>query len=238
VDELRGSIGFAHRGGGLTRREQNTLPAFERAVRLGTGVESDVRRTADGEPVLLHAPLGLHRGRPIRRLLRAQLPATVPALGELYSQCGTAFPLALDMADPGAADVVVDVARRHGALANLWMTYWRLDRLARWREQWPSLRLVYPTLRVRSPEQLMSRLAAIGVDAVNVYHRVVSRRLVEAAGERGVLVLAWGVRRRDSVDAVLSRGANGVFADDVEALAAALAAARTRWGETLSAPGR
>lgn len=236
--ELRGPIGFAHRGGALTRREQNTLPAFERAVRLGTGVESDVRLTADGEPVLLHAPVGLHRGRPIRRLRRAQLPVTVPTPGELYSQCGIAFPLALDMADPGAADAVVDVARSHGALDNLWMTYWRLDRLACWREEWPSLRLVYPTLRVRSPEKLMSRLATIGVDAVNVYHRVVSPRLVEAAGERGVLVLAWGVRRRDSVEAVLCRGANGVFADDVEALAAALAAARAPAGETLSATGR
>jgi glycerophosphoryl diester phosphodiesterase len=219
-------IGFAHRGGALTRREQNTLAAFARAVRLGAGLESDVLLTADGEPVLLHAPLGLYRGRPIRRLRRAQLPSSVPTLGELYAHCGTDFPLALDMTDPGAAEAVVDVAGRHGALDDLWMTYWRLDRLARWRERWPSLRLVFPSLLARAPERFVSRLAEVGVDAVNVHHRAVSRRLVAVAGERGMSVLAWGVRRRGSVGAVLSRGAHGVFADDAEALVAALAAAR------------
>jgi len=223
---LQAPIGFAHRGGALTRREQNTLAAFARAVELGVGVESDVLLTADGEPVLLHAPLGLHRGRPIRRLRRAQLPRSVPTLAELYQQCGTGFPLALDMTDPGAAEAVVDTARRHDALDNLWMTFWRLDRLARWRERWPSLRLVFPALVLRSPEQFVSRLAATGVDAVNVHHRTVSRRLVAAAEAQGVAVLAWGVRRRGSVPAVLRRGAQGVFADDAAALASALAAAR------------
>jgi glycerophosphoryl diester phosphodiesterase len=224
VNELRAPVGFAHRGGALRRREQNTLAAFERAVRLGTGVEGDVRLTVDGEPVLVHAPIGLYRGRRIRRLRREQLPAAVPALSELYARCGVDFPLALDMSDPGAASLVVDVAGHHGALDNLWMTYWHLDRLARWREQWPMVRLVFPSLLVRSPERLASRLAAIGVDAVNVHHRAVTPRLVAAAHDHGVLVLAWGVRRRGSVGAVLSRGADGVFADDAEALAAALAA--------------
>lgn len=225
IGAMQGRIGFAHRGGALRRREQNTLAAFSRAVRLGVGVESDVLLTADGEPVLLHAPVGLHRGRPIRRLRRAQLPHTVPALDELYRQCGTRFPLALDMTDPEAAAAVVEVARRHGALDNLWMTYWRLDRLARWREQWPSLRLVFPALVMRRPEQFVSRLATIGVDAVNVHHRTVSRRLVSAAAEQGTTVLAWGVRRRGSVEAAFARGVHGVFADDAEALVAALAAA-------------
>jgi glycerophosphoryl diester phosphodiesterase len=228
VTDPRGPIGFAHRGGPLRRREQNTLPAFRRAVQLGAGVESDVLLTADGQPVLIHAPLGLHRGRPIRRLRRDQLPSTVPALDELYEACGTDFPLALDMTDPSAAPAVVEVARRHGALDNLWMTYWRLDRMLRWREQWPSVRLVYASLVVRAPEGFMARMAAAGIDAVNVHHRTVSRRLVAAAEEHSRLVFAWGVRRRVSIGAVLSRGAHGVFADDADALVAALAVARRR----------
>jgi glycerophosphoryl diester phosphodiesterase len=221
-------VGFAHRGGALTRRQQNTLPAFLRAVRLGAGVESDVQLTADGEPVLLHAPLGLHRGRPLRRLRRSQLPATVPTLADLYRRCGVDFPLALDMTEPAAAEAVVEVARAHGALSNLWMTYWRLDRLEGWRAQWPDLRLVFPSLLVRAPSQLLPRLADIGVDAVNVHHRAVGPRLVAAADAHGMRVLAWGVRRRGSIAAVLARGADGVFADDAEALARALAAARAR----------
>ncbi len=228
----RAPIGFAHRGGPLARHEQNTLTAFRRAVGLGVGVESDVLLTADSEPVLLHAPLGLHRGRLIRRLRGAQLPSTVPSLDELYAQCGNEFPLALDMTDPSAASAVVEVARRHGALDNLWMTYWRLDRMALWRQQWPSVRLVYATFPVRSPERLMARLATVGVDAVNVHHRAVSPRVVRAARRHERIVLAWGVRRRVSVEAVLARGADGVFADDAEALAAALAASTRRLDST------
>jgi len=100
--------------------------------------------------------------------------------------------------------------------------------MARWREQWPSVRLVYATLPVHSPERLMARLAAAGVDAVNVHHRAVSPRVVAAARRHERIVLAWGVRRRVSVSSVLARGADGVFADDAEALAAALAPSTRR----------
>jgi glycerophosphoryl diester phosphodiesterase len=217
-------LGFAHRGGALRRSEQNTLPAFERAVRLGAGVETDVRLTADGEVVLLHAPLGVHRGRAIRRLRRAELPLSVPTLDELYARCGSRFPLALDMTDPSAAQAVVDTARRHGAVASLWMTYWRTATVAAWRQRWPDVKIVFPTLLARRPERAASRLAAVGVDAVNVYHRAVSPRVAGAVHEQGMLLLAWGVRRRGSVAHVLARGADGVFADDAEALVAAVAA--------------
>jgi glycerophosphoryl diester phosphodiesterase len=217
-------LGFAHRGGPLRRREQNTLVAFERAVRLGAGVESDVRLTGDGEVVLIHAPLGIHRGRAIRRLRRTELPASVPTLDELYARCGTDFPLALDMTDPSAAEAVVDTASRHGAMGNLWMTYWRTATVESWRARWPELRLVFPSLPLRRPEQFVSHLAAIGVDAANVHRHSVTPRLADAAHRHGLLLFAWGVRRRHSVAAVMARGADGVFADDVEALVAAVAA--------------
>jgi glycerophosphoryl diester phosphodiesterase len=217
-------LGFAHRGGALRRSEQNTLLAFERAVHLGAGVESDVRLTRDGQAVLLHSPLGLHRGRPIRRLLRAELPTSVPTLDELYARCGNQFPLALDMTDPSAAQAVVDTARRHGAVANLRMTYWRSAAVERWRAQWPDVKIVFPALPLHRAEQFVSRLAAIGADAYNVHHRAVTPSLADAVHRNGMLLFAWGVRRRGSVAAVLARGADGVFADDAEALVAAVAA--------------
>jgi glycerophosphoryl diester phosphodiesterase len=47
-------IAFAHRGGGL-EAEENTMPAFERAVSLGfTHVELDVHATRDGVVVIHH----------------------------------------------------------------------------------------------------------------------------------------------------------------------------------------
>ncbi|MEA2615758.1 MAG: glycerophosphoryl diester phosphodiesterase [Chloroflexota bacterium] len=217
-------IGFAHRGGGTSRAGQNTLPAFARAAARGSGIESDVWLTADGVPVLLHASL-LHRRRPVRTLVRRELPSYVPTLDELYARCGAGFDLALDMADPRAAEEVVRSAARHGAVHRLWLTYWRTAMLAEWRRRWPEVRLVYPTLLIGSARRstaLLDRLAAIDVDAVNVLHHRLGAGTVAAAHRRGLIVFAWGVRRRSGIERALRRGADGVFADDVGALVAAV----------------
>src|SRR5438552_10026067 len=95
-------IAFAHRGG-CAHAPENTIEAFRLALRLGaTGLESDVWLTADGIPVLDHDGVvrsGLRR-RPVAAVSRAQLPPHVPALEDLYTECGSAFGLSLDVKDP------------------------------------------------------------------------------------------------------------------------------------------
>lgn len=54
ADKTGVPIIFAHRGASGTRPE-NTMAAFRRAIELGgTGIETDVQLSADGEPVLIH----------------------------------------------------------------------------------------------------------------------------------------------------------------------------------------
>jgi glycerophosphoryl diester phosphodiesterase len=141
-------IAFAHRGGATYRAQQNTLAAFARAAALGSGIESDVWLTADGVPVLVHPPL--LRRRRVRTLQHRELPPDVPTVDELYARCGAGFDLALDMADPRAADAVVHTASANAAVHRLWLTYWHLPVLAQWRRRWPRVRLVYPTLLIGS----------------------------------------------------------------------------------------
>ena len=222
----RTPIAFAHRGGATSRAEQNTLASFARAVTLGSGIESDVWLTADGVPVLVHRSL-LSRSRPVRTLRRRELSSHVPSVDELYAHCGAGFDLSLDMADPRAVEAVVDSASTRGALDRLWLTYWRLPVVAEWRRRWPEVRLVFPTLLIGSARRttiLLDRLAAIEVDAVNVFHHRLGAHVVAAAHERGLLAFAWGVRRRRGIERALRRGADGVFADDVAALVAAVQA--------------
>jgi glycerophosphoryl diester phosphodiesterase len=231
----RTPIAFAHRGGATSRAQQNTLAAFARAAGLGSGIESDVWLTADGVPVLLHPPL-LRRRRAVRTLQHRELPPTVPTVDELYACCGTGIDIALDMADPGAAEAVVQSASTNAAVHRLWLTYWRLPVLARWRQRWPQLRLVYPTLLIGSARRstaLLDRLAAIDVDAVNVFHHRLGQHTVAAAHQRGLLAFAWGARRSGDIERAIRRGADGIFADDVGALVAAVQAAHT----TDAAPG-
>ena len=120
--------------------------------------------------------------------------------------------LAIDMAAPRAAPTVVDVARSHQAADRLWLTYWNINALAVWRRRWSDVRLVFPTavLPWRRNHSLLDRLAAAGVDALNLHHRQVSPRIAEATHRRGLLLLAWGLRGDATrVARVLGAGADG-----------------------------
>src|SRR5690349_19183947 len=89
----RPPIAFAHRGA-RAHAPENTIDAFTLARRLGaTGLESDVWITADGVAVLDHDGVvgSLVRRRRISEVKRADLPAHIPSLAELYDACGTAF---------------------------------------------------------------------------------------------------------------------------------------------------
>jgi glycerophosphoryl diester phosphodiesterase len=134
---LRPPIGFAHRGARALAAE-NTIAAFRLALSLGaSGLESDVWLTADGVAVLDHDGVvrsGLRR-RSIGDIERAKLPSHIPALEDLYSECGTGFHLSLDVKDAAAATAVVDVARGAGdeALSKLWLCHPDWEQLAQWR---------------------------------------------------------------------------------------------------------
>ncbi len=224
-------IGFAHRGAPQRRALQNTLVAFRRAVRLGAGgIESDVALTADGVAVLVHPGLVARLHRPVSRLRRAQLPSQVPTLEEVYAACGPSVDIALDMAAPAAVAQVVALARTHGDPSRLWLTYWRLATLAAWRRAYPDVRLVFPTLLLRGARlrERVTLLRSAGVDALNLHHRTCGPSRATAVHQAGLLLFAWGARSGSAAERVLRGGADGVFCDDAEGLAAAVARERER----------
>jgi glycerophosphoryl diester phosphodiesterase len=227
-------LGFAHRGGALTRSDQNTLPAFAASVRQGaTALESDVSLTADGVPVLSHPRIRDRLGRSIGSTRRRDLRPSIPSLEDLYRECGGALDLALDITTPNAVAAVVSVARRRGDPTRLWLTYWRLATMAAWRVRYPDVKLVFPTmlpLRTRADDRGLARLSGAGVDAVNLYHRVCSARRVERIHAQGMLAFSWGPRTGAAAARTLRTGADGVFCDDTAGMVSAVDAERRRRG--------
>src|SRR5690242_20577829 len=117
-------ITFAHRGARLEEPE-NTIPAFALALAAGvTGLETDVWRSADGEVVCAHDPV-VRRGRRRRRIAdstAAELAElSVPRMADVYEELGTAYECSVDVKEADAAALLVDVARRYGALERLWV---------------------------------------------------------------------------------------------------------------------
>jgi glycerophosphoryl diester phosphodiesterase len=230
----RPPIGFAHRGARADAPE-NTLEAFTLAVRLGaTGLESDAWRTADGIVVLDHDGVvrrGLRR-RSIAEVPRAELPAHVPTLEDLYATVGTELELSLDVKDPDAFDGIVAVARAAGgaALERLWLCHhdWRL--VASWRRRCDGARLVDSTFlghMSEGPEQRVAALADAGIDALNLHHSEWSGGLAAMVHRFGVHCFGWDAQHDRILDELLDAGLDGVYSDHVDRLVDALARLET-----------
>jgi glycerophosphoryl diester phosphodiesterase len=228
----RPPIGFAHRGA-RAHAPENTLDAFRLAVRLGaTGLESDVWLTADGEAVLDHDGVvrqGL-RKRPIASCARADLPAHVPTLAELYAEVGTGLELSLDVKDAAAFDQVVAVARAAGpdALGRLWLCHHHTSQVSEWRQRCDEVRLVDSTFLGHmpdGPERRAAELAAAGVDAVNLHHSEWTGGLATLFHRFGVLCFGWDAQHDRILTDLLDAGLDAVYSDHVDRMVDALSRA-------------
>ncbi len=216
----RPPITFAHRGASAHAPE-NTLEAFALALRLGaTGLESDVWLTADGIPVLDHDGV-VRRGLrkvPIGRLHRTELPPHIPSLAELYEACGSAFELSLDMKDPAAALPTLAVAREAGAAERLWLVHPDLALLVEWRRPAQDARLIHSARLGRlqgGPERHAARVAADGIDAVNLHHSDWSGGLCALYHRFELDTFGWDAQHERILAELVDLGIDGVFSDHV-----------------------
>lgn len=226
-------IGFAHRGA-RAHAPENTLEAFQLALRLGaTGLESDAWLTSDGVAVLDHDGVvgPVLRRRRIGQLARADLPAHIPTLAELYEAVGTEAEVSIDVKDERAAPELVAVARSAGAAAEarLWLCHPSFEVVASWRELSPHVRLVHSTRLSRiegGPERHAARLQAAGIDAVNLHHRDWTGGLVALYHRFDRFALGWDAQFERVLAELLDAGIDGVYSDHVDRMMAAIAAMR------------
>jgi glycerophosphoryl diester phosphodiesterase len=222
-------IGFAHRGG-RAEHPDNTVVAFRAALAGGaTGLESDVWLTADGVPILDHdgAVGSLLRRRRIAHLERRQLPEHIPALADLYAECGTDFDLALDLKDSGAAAAVVAVARAAGdsVVHRLWLCHPDWELVSTWRSLDPHVRLVDSTRVKRIREGTERRAAALrshGIDALNLPEPEWTGGLASLLHRFDRYCFGWDAQHERQLDRLLDLGIDGVFSDHVDRMVGAI----------------
>jgi glycerophosphoryl diester phosphodiesterase len=191
---LRPQIGFAHRGARAHERE-NTLEAFELALRLGaTGLETDAWLTRDGEVVLDHDGVirRLLGRRPIRELDRRDLPGHIPTLHGNLWLCG------------GDLDQVASWRALDSAVRLVDST-----RLKRVRE---------------GPERRAARLVELGIDAINLHHSDWTGGLATLFHRFGRYAFAWDLQHERQLHAALDMGLDAIYSDWSDRLAASLAA--------------
>lgn len=219
-------IGFAHRGAKAYAPE-NTLEAFTLALRLGAnGLESDVWLTADGVPVLDHDGVvkGRLRSRPISAFNRIDLPSHIPTLDELLGVTPVTVPLSLDVKDPDAFAVIVEVHRRHrdGAGHLLYLCHPDLELLRGQVRLAPHARLVHSTRIARmkdGPERHASILREAGIDVVNMPYPDWTGGLVALFKRFDVACFAWDCQHERQIAEVVRMGVDAVYSDWPDRLA-------------------
>jgi len=224
-----GTVPIAHRGGAL-EAEENTLPAFARAVALGyRDIELDVHATRDGVVVVHHdATLARMFGdpRPVAAIARDDLArlrtaggAGLPQLAEVLA----AFPgvrFTIEVKAAAAAEPLARVIRDAGALDRVCVGSFVPAHTARVRALlgpglcWSPARAGVAQLWLAGWGLPLPAPAPV-VQVPQAFRGipVVTPRFLRAARARGVKVQVWTVNEAADIDRLLDWGVDGIMTD-------------------------
>lgn len=236
---------IAHRGASAAFLE-NTLAAFRGAAELGAdAVEFDVRRTADGRPVVHHDPVVPGLG-PICSFSTAELRRRAPWIPTLAEALEACLGMWVDIevknspADPDwdPADRLVEEVVRELQAAD-WreavvVSSFNQDTLARVKALDPALPTGLLADRLLPPEAA-AETARQGGHRVLLPHAAnlaggAAAAVVEAAHRAGLLVVAWTVDDPAELRHLAAAGIDGVITNRPDAALSALGQDRHRDG--------
>jgi glycerophosphoryl diester phosphodiesterase len=215
---IDGQITFAHRGA-RAHLQENTIEAFELAIRLGaTGLESDTWITRDGIAVLDHDGIvkGRLRNKPISNFDRDQLPDWIPSLTDMYLRCGSQLHLSLDIKDVNSMDAVVRTMGVHGNPEKTWLCHPDLSFLEQWIGRVGGANLVHSTrLKAMSkgPERHAATLRDLGISTVNMPFPDWNGGLVALFHRFNIFCFGWNLQYPEVLTTGLRMGLDGIFSD-------------------------
>lgn len=222
---------IAHRGASAQAPE-NTVAAFELAVRLGAeGIELDVRRTADDE-LVIHHDAHLPDGRSVRATPAADLPEHVPNLATALDACAGAFVNIEIKNDPREPDHdpsdwvatrVVDVLERRGLGPRWLISSFRLETVDACRHLAPGVRTAWLTLGLDT--DIIATTLAHGHAIVHPWVARLAQADLRAAHAAGLAVNTWTCDDPARITELLAWGIDGICTNVPDVALAARAAA-------------
>jgi glycerophosphoryl diester phosphodiesterase len=239
-------IAFAHRGG-ASEAPENTMPAFEHAVRLGYRyIETDVHVTADGVLLAFHDDVldrvtdghGRIDALPWSVVQEAKVDGREPI--PLFEDLLGAFPdvrVNIDPKHDGAVAALVEVLKRCQAVDRVCIGAFSDRRLARVRAQLPTVctslgHRGIALLRSASYGVPVGRLPApcaqVPTGAKGI--TLVDERFIREAHRRGLHLHVWTIDERDEMIRLLDLGVDGIMTDRPAVLREVLEA-RGQWIE-------
>jgi glycerophosphoryl diester phosphodiesterase len=210
---------LSHRGFhlGAAGVHENTPAAFERAIALGVdGIETDIRLTADGVPILFHDRVA-PGDQPVASLTHRELQKAVgyeiPTLSEVLARWPEVF-WNLEVKCLAAVPVTVDLVTKHPRPERILVTSFRHDIVRECAERLNvacGLIVAHAPLDVPNmlaPWQGMSRVRTIVWD-----FNVLDGAIAGPAKAIGFKVYAYGLETPDEHTLCRTWGLDGVITD-------------------------
>ncbi|MGH2983642.1 MAG: glycerophosphodiester phosphodiesterase [Solirubrobacterales bacterium] len=214
----------------------NTIDSFIAAVDQGVDmIELDVLRVREGRLVIAHD----HQDALARRPLDL-----TDALDAFQDEPLDQVEIDFDLKLPGREAELAGALAGHGMVERTMVSTMEIESLVKLRKLEPDLRLgwTYPktrrdwtsygwarvgvaaalaAIRRRFPAILASKVPELGVDAVWAYHQVITPKLVEAANQQDIELIAWTVDNPARIRKLAEMGVHGICSNDPRLFAVA-----------------
>ena len=214
----------------------NTIDSFIAAVEEGVDmVELDVLRGREGRLVIAHDRHDALTRRPLD-LTDALDAFQEKPLDQVEIDC--------DLKLPGREAELAGALAGHGMVERAMVSTMEIESLQKLRRLEPDLRLgwTYPktrrdwtsygwarvgvaaalaAIRRRFPAILASKALELGIDAVWAYHHVITPKLVEAANQQDIELIAWTVDNPARIRELAEMGVHGICTNDPRLFAVA-----------------
>jgi glycerophosphoryl diester phosphodiesterase len=186
---------IAHRGA-WDQAPQNSLEAVRRAAALGCdGVEIDVRRTADGQLIVVHD--GRLGWRPVRRLEHREVQARMgagraPLLGDVLDEAAAQLLVDVELKEDGYVEEVMALITQRLAPERYVVTSFLPRVIAQVKHSHPPTRaglLIGP----RGARQAQRRVRAAGADFLAPHVTVARAGILDWAAARNLASWVWTV---------------------------------------------
>jgi glycerophosphoryl diester phosphodiesterase len=210
---------IGHRGA-RAREPENTLRAVKEGMRCADYVEIDLRRSRDGELVVMHdptvdrttngtGPVGALSLTELKRLDAGkgeEIPTFLEVLDLVRGRCG----LLVETKEPGTEEQVFTHIRDAG-VGDLFVVSFHLSVIERVKEVSTLKTGLIVSRRVPDPIDLAFRARA---DLILPRLDLVDRAMVQEVHRHKILLFAWTVNQITDIHRMARSGVDGIASDD------------------------
>jgi glycerophosphoryl diester phosphodiesterase len=216
---------IGHRGA-KTHEPENTIRSFKKALELGVNaVELDVRKTKDGQLVVIHdsevdkttngvGKVDEFTLEEIKEFVK-QKGEKIPTLKEALDFLDEKVKILVELKETGYEEKVYDLIKEQGLIDNVIIVSFKEEALKRIRELDPNIETGFIYARYKKP---LEKAEELKVDYVLPLYHFTHTADVKRAHEKGLKVIVWTINKKEDVEKFVAKGVDGITSDSPEIL--------------------